>query len=84
MIIVITKQIINMSDRITITLDKEAYEFLESKANGNRSAYINSILKAEKRRIIAEQIFKANQEEAEESYQEQVADWDITLNDGLK
>ena len=48
-----------MSDRITITLDKEIFDFLESKAKGNRSAYINSILKAEKQRIIAEQIFTA-------------------------
>ena len=72
-----------MSDRITITLEKEVFEFLESKAKGDLSAYINSILKAEKQRIIAEQIFKANQEEAEESYQEELADWDITLSDGL-
>ncbi len=72
-----------MSNRITITLDKEVFEFLESKAKGNRSAYINSILKAEKQRIIAEQIFKANQEEAEESYQEELTDWDIILSDGL-
>ena len=72
-----------MSNRITITLEKETFEFLESKAMGNRSAYINSILKAEKQRIIAEQIFKANQEEAEEFYQEELADWDITLSDGL-
>lgn len=72
-----------MLDRITITLDREAYEFLESKANGNRSAYISSILKAEKQRTIAEQIYKANQEEAKESYQAELADWDITLGDGL-
>ena len=72
-----------MSERITITLDKEVLAFLESKAKGDLSAYINSILKAEKQRIIAEQIFKANQEEAEESYQEELADWDITLSDGL-
>ena len=72
-----------MSDRITITLDKEAYEFLESNANGNRSAYISNILKAEKQRLIAEQIYRANQEEAEESYQEELSDWDATLNDGL-
>ena len=83
MIIPITKLIAIMLDRITITLDREAYEFLESRANGNRSAYINNILKAEKQRIIAEQIFKANQEEAEESYQEELAHWDITLTDGL-
>ena len=71
-----------MSYRITISLEKEAYEFLELSANGDRSAYINSILKAKKQRIITEKIFRANQEEAEESYQEELADWDITLSDG--
>ena len=84
MIIVITKLITIMAERVTVTLDKETYEFLESRANGNRSAYINNILKAEKQRMIAEQIFKANQEEAEESYQEELTDWDITLSDGLE
>ena len=84
MIIVITQLIAIMSNRITIILDREAYEFLESRANGNRSAYINNILKAEKQRIIAEQIFKANQEEAEESYQEELTDWDVTSSDGLQ
>ena len=73
-----------MSERITITLDKEAYEFLELNANGNRSAFITKILKAEKQRIIAEKILKANQEEAEDSYQQQLADWEITLTDGLQ
>ncbi|MGK7941460.1 MAG: hypothetical protein AB4062_15185 [Crocosphaera sp.] len=72
-----------MSNRITITLDKETYEFLESKANVNRSAYISNILKAEKQRIIAEQILRANQEEAKESYQEELEHRDITLSDGL-
>ena len=69
-----------MSERITITLDKEAYEFLEQNAKGNRSAFITKILKAEKQRIIAEKILKANQEEAENSYQQQLADWEITLS----
>lgn len=72
-----------MSKRVTITLDKEAYEFLELKADGNRSSYISNILKAEKQRIIAEKILQANQEEAEASYQEQLADWDTTIADGL-
>ena len=83
MIKAITECITIMSDRITITLDKEAYEFLELNANGNRSAYISNILRAEKQRIIAEQIFRANQEEAEEYYQAELSDWDITLSDGL-
>ncbi|MDJ0899459.1 MAG: CopG family transcriptional regulator [Xenococcus sp. MO_188.B8] len=64
-----------MSERITITLDKEAYEFLELNANGNPSAFITKILKAEKQRIIAEKILQDNQEEAEESYQQQLANW---------
>ncbi len=71
------------SNRLTITLDDEAYAFLELKANGNRSAYINRIIKQEKQRIIAEKIFQANQEEAQDSYQQQLQDWDITVSDGL-
>ncbi len=51
-----------MYNRLTITLDDEAYGFLELKANGNRSAYINRIIKQEKQRIIAEKICQANQE----------------------
>ena len=49
----------------------------------DRSAYINRIIKQEKQRIIAEKIFQANQEEAQDSYQQQLQDWDITVSDGL-
>ena len=69
MIKAVTKRITIVSDRITINLDKEAYEFLELRANDNRSAYISNILKADKQRLIADQLFRANQEEADESYQ---------------
>ena len=83
MIKAVTNYIILMSNRVTITLDDEAYEFLELKAKGNRSAYISNIIKEEKQRIIARKILKANQEEAEDSYQQQLKDWDTTLTDGL-
>ncbi len=73
-----------MTNRATITLDDEAYAFLEASAGNNRSAYINKLLKEEKRRVLEQQILKANQEEASNlDYQEELMDWDVTLSDGL-
>lgn len=73
-----------MTNRATITLDDDAYAFLEASAGNNRSAYINKLLKEEKRRVLAAQILKANQEEASDPiYQEELKDWDATLTDGL-
>lgn len=73
-----------MTKRATITLDDDAYAFLEASAGDNRSAYINKLLKEEKRRVLAKQIMRANQEEASDlAYQEELMDWNITLSDGL-
>ena len=73
-----------MINRATITLDDDAYAFLEASAGGNRSAYINKLLKEEKRRVLENQIIKANQEEAEDlAYQEELMNWEVTLSDGL-
>ena len=54
------------SHRTTVTLDEEALTFLLSQAGSNKSSYINNLLKQEKQRVLAEAIFKANQEEAED------------------
>ena len=68
----------------TITLDDEAYAFLEASAGGNRSAYINKLLQEEKRRVLTKQILRANQEEASDlAYQEEPSHWDVTLSNGL-
>lgn len=73
-----------MTHRATITLDNDSYAFLEASAGNNRSAYINKLLKEEKRRVLATQILKANQEEASDlAYQEELMDWDVTLSDGF-
>jgi len=73
-----------MTNRATITLDDDAYAFLEASAGDNRSAYINKLLKEEKRRVLEKQILKANQEEASDlTYQEKLMDWDVTSSDGL-
>lgn len=73
-----------MTHRATITLDNDAYAFLEASAGNNRSAFINKLLKEEKRRVLATKILKANQEEASDlAYQEELMDWDVTLSDGF-
>ena len=70
--------------RTTVTLDEEALAFLSSQAGSNKSSYINDLIKQEKQRILAEAIFKANQEEAEDlDYQHDMQEWDVTLSDGL-
>ena len=72
-----------MTNRATFTLQEDTYAFLKKAGGRNRSAYINQLLKAEKRRTLKQAILKANQEEAEESYQEELVEWDTTVSDGL-
>ncbi len=74
-----------MAEQATISLDEEAYAFLEETAGHDKSAYINALLKREKQRRLEEAIMKANQEEAEdEAYQRGLFEWDATLLDGLE
>ena len=73
-----------MTQRATITLEAEAFAFLEEVAGNNRSAYINQLLKAEKQRQLEEALLQANQEEAENAtYQEELSAWNEALFDGL-
>lgn len=73
-----------MTHRVTITLDEESFEFLNDVANNNRSAYINKLLKQERRNYLQAALRKANQEEAKDTnYQEELQEWDSTLSDGL-
>ncbi|OQW45414.1 MAG: CopG family transcriptional regulator [Nitrospira sp. HN-bin3] len=74
-----------MTHRATITLDSEAFSFLEKMAGNNRSAYINALLKTEQRRSLEQAIIQSNQEEASDmAYQEELATWEPTLADGLE
>lgn len=71
--------------RTTITLDHEAYMYLEQAVKSNRSAFINTLIKAEKQRQLKAAIIQANKEEAEDAaYESDLSDWDITLSDGLE
>ena len=74
-----------MAKQATISLDEEAYAFLEETAGQDKSAYINALLKREKQRRLEEAVMKANREEAEdEAYQRGLSEWDATLSDGLE
>ena len=73
-----------MTHRTTITLDDEAYLFLNDIAGDNRSAYINELLKQERKNFLKQALIKANQEEATDlDYQEELQAWENTLSDGL-
>ncbi|MGB3850741.1 MAG: hypothetical protein WA958_12295 [Tunicatimonas sp.] len=74
-----------MAEQAIISLDEEAYAFLEETAGQDKSAYINALLKKEKQRRLEEATLKANREEAEdEAYQQELTEWDATLSDGLE
>lgn len=73
-----------MSYRTTITLDDEAFKFLNAVAGDNRSAYISQLLKRKYTKSLKAALFKANEEEAQDpDYQEELQTWDNTLFDGL-
>jgi hypothetical protein len=73
-----------MTHRATITLDDESFTFLNHVAGNNRSAYINQLLKQERKNFLKAALIKANQEEAQDvSYQEVLQEWENTLSDGL-
>jgi hypothetical protein len=73
-----------MTERATFSIDNDTFAFLQSAAGNNRSAFINRLLKEEKKRTLDKLIAQANREEAEDSeYQNELAEWDIALADGL-
>ncbi|MEZ4677336.1 MAG: hypothetical protein R2932_24270 [Caldilineaceae bacterium] len=60
------------------------FAFLRQMAGTNRSAYINQLIKAEKERLLEARMVSANREEAADiDYQRELAEWNVTLTDGL-
>lgn len=66
-----------MSKRVSITLDDRVLQFVERQPLA-RSRFINEVLRKE-------ELAAAYQEQANElEFQEEIAVWDVTVNDGLK
>ncbi len=75
---------ITMIERATFSLEIENLTFLNEVGGGNKSAYINELLKQEKQKILEKALLIANQEEANDSdYQDELLAWDTTLSDGI-
>lgn len=73
-----------MTVRTTITLDDEAAAFLRERGGANKSAFINQLLREERRRALRDAVRAANLEEAQDdAYHAELTAWDTTLNDGL-
>lgn len=70
--------------QITIDLDKENLEFLDKKAQGNLSNYINLLLKEHRRATLESEIITALKEDLEdENYQAEIKIWDNVVGDGI-
>lgn len=68
-----------MAYRARITLNPEAFAFLQKMGGTNCSGYLNDLLKREQQRVL-----DANRDEARITYQQKFATWERTLADGLE
>jgi metal-responsive CopG/Arc/MetJ family transcriptional regulator len=72
-----------MSKKISITLDDEVLDFVDQLAS-NRSSFINSILRQEKRKVFMEELEEAYKDQSSDpEFQAEVSVWDIAVGDGL-
>jgi metal-responsive CopG/Arc/MetJ family transcriptional regulator len=72
-----------MNKRITITLDQEILEYVDSKAS-NRSSWINKILKEKQQQELMEQLEEGYKEMSNNpEIREEIELWDSVVGDGL-
>ncbi len=73
-----------MKQKIAITLDRDLLSFIDRQANGNRSDYLNSLITQERRKILANEIVVALQEDSQDpEYLAEIAEWDRLAGDGI-
>ena len=73
-----------MDHQMTITLDDDAYGFVEKHAQGDQSAFINRLVKEAQAKHLEEALRQACLEEAhDETYQAELSEWDVCVADGL-
>lgn len=70
--------------KVTITLEEDILRFVDQYAQGNRSAYINTLLAEHRRQILAAEMIAALKQDAEDAeYQAEIAAWDSLAGDGI-
>lgn len=72
-----------MSEKISITLDKDLLQFVDSETN-NRSSFINQLLREKQRKVLKRDLRKAYAEQANDpEFREEVEAWDTVVGDGI-
>ncbi|MEH1875362.1 type II toxin-antitoxin system MazE family antitoxin [Nostoc sp.] len=70
--------------KVTITLEEDILRFVDQYAQGNRSAYINTLLAEHRRRILATEMIAALKQDIEDpEYRTEIAAWDGIAGDGI-
>lgn len=73
-----------MKQKIAITLDADLVEFIDLQAQGNRSEYINALLRQQRQQQLKSELIAALQQDlTDEQYYQKIADWDSTVGDGI-
>lgn len=76
-------QIRPMSTQVSITLDSEVLQFIDSQTQ-NRSDFINELLRREQRRQFQHDLANAYIEQADDpDLQAELELWDVVVGDGL-
>ncbi|MEH2168383.1 MAG: CopG family transcriptional regulator [Nostoc sp.] len=69
--------------KVTIILEEDILQFVDQYAQGNRSAYINTLLAEHRRRVLAAEMITALKQDVENAeYQAEIAAWDSVAEDG--
>ncbi len=70
--------------KVIITLEEDILRFVDQYAEGNRSAYINTLLAEHRRGILAAEMIAALKQDTEDpEYQTEIAAWDSVVGDGI-
>ncbi|MBN3925550.1 CopG family transcriptional regulator [Nostoc sp. NMS4] len=70
--------------KVTISLEEDILQFVDRYAQGNRSAYINTLLAEHRRQILAAKMITALKQDAEDAeYKAENGAWDSVAGDGI-
>lgn len=70
--------------KVTITLEEKVLEFVDRQGKGNRSNYINQLLKENYQKQLEKETIEALQEDIKnQEYQEEIQAWNAVIGDGI-
>lgn len=71
--------------KVTITLEEKVLEFVDREGKGNRSNYINQLLKENYKKQLEKETIEALQEDIKnQEYQEEILAWNAVIGDGVE